>query len=73
VKRSLDQHADALRNMQAHYGRHMDTLKRHEEEAFRLKSSILKLEAQIAEAKRLNKDGFDEGKFMQRRKANVTP
>lgn len=60
-------HENGLKSMQHRLAEHEAALIRAEAEIFRRKSMILKLEFQIAEAKRQGKDGFDESRFLQPR------
>lgn len=67
MKMPLIWHENGLKVLQRNLVAYEEKLVRAQSDVFRLRTMILKLEYQIAEAKRQKKDGFDEDLFLQRR------
>ena len=61
-------HEQHLKNMQAHLERQWERVESLKKDAIRMEAGCLKLEQQIAEAKRRGMDGFDAERFMKTRK-----
>ena len=70
MKMPIAWHEECLKNMEISLGYKKKLLAQEQNDIERMEKRIMFRKAQIEEAKRKNKDGFDEDKFLKVRKEN---
>lgn len=68
MKHPIEWHEECLKNQRKTYEREKDGVRREILRLARAKRDLRHYEAQVQEAKRLKKDGFDSDKFMRGKK-----